>query len=306
MIKEDIQKALRRGESIRLECKKAKNTLPKTLWDTYSAFANTLGGKILLGVEEHKGEKAVEKRFVVTGVENVQKIIEDFWNTINSNKVSGNILSDKDVQIVDMDGKTIICINVPQANWREKPIYLNDNVFKGSFKRNNEGDFHCTENEVRMMIRDSNVNGNDGSLLEGYTMDDIDLASLHSYRNVFRTMNQDHTWNLVDDKTFLMNFRGYTIDRKTKAEGLTTAGLMMFGKGLPIRERFGNFRMDYLDMSNLLGDERYKDRLTYDGRWENNFFQFFVRVIPKLTFDMPVHFVWLVFSVLMTHLRLKL
>jgi len=61
----------------------------------------------------------------------------------------------------------------------------------------------------------------------------------------------------------------------------------MFGKGLSIRERFANFRMDYVDMSHLVGDERYHDRVTYDGRWENNLYQFFHRVSPKLTFDLP-------------------
>jgi predicted HTH transcriptional regulator len=65
------------------------------------------------------------------------------------------------------------------------------------------------------------------------------------------------------------------------------AGLMMFGKGLPIRERFDNFRMDYLNFCNLIGEERYSDRLTYDGRWENNLYQFFSIVLPKMTFDLP-------------------
>ncbi len=61
----------------------------------------------------------------------------------------------------------------------------------------------------------------------------------------------------------------------------------MFGKGLSVSERFENFRMDYLDMSHLAGDERYSYRLTYDGRWENNLYQFFRLVMPKLTFDLP-------------------
>ena len=75
--------------------------------------------------------------------------------------------------------------------------------------------------------------------------------------------------------------------REEGKEGLSLAGLMMFGKGLPIRERFGNFRMDYLNFCNLIGEERYSDRLTYDGRWENNLYQFFSIVLPKMTFDLP-------------------
>lgn len=64
----------------------------------------------------------------------------------------------------------------------------------------------------------------------------------------------------------------------------------MFGKGLAIRDRFANFRMDYLDMSHLVGDERYHDRLTYDGLWENNLYQFFRIVSPKIQFDLPKPF----------------
>ena len=198
-----------------------------------------------------------------------------------------NILLDNDVEVVNVDGAQIVCIHVPQADWRAKPIYLNGNVYKGTYRRNNEGDYHCTEAQVKAMIRDSNVDGNDSILIEYYGMDDIDPDSLRQYRTEFRQENSTHVWNRVDDKTFLRNLGGYTEDRQTGREGLTLAGLMMFGKGLAIRDRFANFRMDYLDMSHLVGDERYHDRLTYDGLWENNLYQFFRIVSPKVQFDLP-------------------
>ena len=48
----------------------------------------------------------------------------------------------------------------------------------GSFKRNYEGDYHCTEDDVKAMIRDANDSGNDSVLMENYTMDDIDANTL--------------------------------------------------------------------------------------------------------------------------------
>lgn len=283
----NIEALLASGERINLECKKAQSNVPVDVWKTYSAFANTYGGTILLGIVEHLKEKDLQKRFQIVGVEDSRKIVTDFWNTINSNKVNENILSDSDVEVINVDGKEVVCIHVPQAEWSIKPIFLNNDIYKGTFRRNHEGDYHCNERQVKAMIRDSFEDGNDGILLEHYTMDDIDLDSLHRYRNLFRVWNTDHVWNEIDDKSFLRNLGGYIVNREEGKEGLSLAGLMMFGKGLPIRERFGNFRMDYLNFCNLIGEERYSDRLTYDGRWENNLYQFFSIVLPKMTFDLP-------------------
>ena len=81
------------------------------------------------------------------------------------------ILLDSDVEIVNVDGAQIVCIHVPQADWMAKPIYLNGNVYKGTYRRNNEGDYHCTEAQVKAMIRDSNADGNDSILIEYYGRD---------------------------------------------------------------------------------------------------------------------------------------
>ena len=134
-----------------------------------------------------------DKRFEIVGVEDADKIRKDLWNIVNSKeKVNVNLLHDDDIQIIDFDGKEIIAINVPRADYTVRPVYINNNLSRGTFKRNHEGDYHCTEQELKMMLRDANEAGNDGLLLEYYTMDDIDIATLERFRQMFQNLHPEH------------------------------------------------------------------------------------------------------------------
>lgn len=288
MDKKTILEALRKGERVTLECKKARSEVPSSIWSTYSAFANTLGGLILLGVEEDLDEPDIAKRYTITGVSNVIKMKKDFWDTLNNaSKVNVNILSDSDVDSFDFDGKTVLAIQVPRAEYMVRPVFINNNPMRGTYMRNSEGDYHCTEDVIKMLVRDAFPDGNDRMFLENYTMDDIDLHTLEAYRNHFSSRYPEHVFNKLDHKEFLRQLGGYTLDRKSGKEGLTMAGLLMFGKGLPVRERFDNLRLDYIDKSHLVGEQRYSDRLTYDGTWENNLYNFATFVLPRLTKELP-------------------
>ena len=95
MDEKTIKEILLKGERVTLECKKAKSEMPKSIWQTFSAFAYTIGGMILLGVDENMQEKDIQKRYQIIGVDEPRKIVTDFWNTLNSDKVNENILVDR-------------------------------------------------------------------------------------------------------------------------------------------------------------------------------------------------------------------
>ena len=79
-----------------IEYKTARDNVPDDLWETYSAFANTQGGKIILGVSEPKKGK-----YVITGVVNPEKRVEKFWQLVtNPQKVNKNLLREDDVVIM--------------------------------------------------------------------------------------------------------------------------------------------------------------------------------------------------------------
>ncbi|MEE0451527.1 RNA-binding domain-containing protein [Peptacetobacter sp.] len=283
----DIFELMDIGENSEIEFKKAKNSVPKDLWETYSAMANTNGGTIVLGVEERLGEA---ERFCVSGINSVEKVLKDFWDTINGSKVNKNILMDRDVEIIDIDSKKVIRIEVPRANYSDKPIFLNGNPYNGTYKRNYEGDYKCSVSEVNAMIRDSSDDNYDSVTIENYDINDLDMETVHRYRNAFSSRNLHHIWIKLSDEDFLMQLGAIARDRNTQKVWVTVAGLLMFGKGLSIREKFPYLNLDYLNMIDSDTDFRYGDRVTIDGNWENNLFNFYMKVINKLVEGLPIPF----------------
>lgn len=289
MIEADhIKRLMKEGEGFQLEMKACSTSLPSSVWETYSAFANSRGGVILLGVTEHKTHSATE-RFEVTGVSDANKVVTDFFNMLNNpQKVSCNILVDSDVRIVEVDGKDVVYIYVPEASYRNKPVYINNNLQSGSYKRLFEGDRHLSKTELTLLIRDSS-DDIDSQIIECYGMQDIDEETLRKYRLSFLHRNPQHAYEGLEDKEFLIKMGGYAIDRKKSLEGLTMAGLLMFGKGQSIHEVFPSLRVDYLDRIDIQPGEdlKWNDRLTDDGRWEDNLYNFLLLTLRKLLFTLP-------------------
>ena len=137
-------------ENNRIEAKQATGGLPESIWETYSAFANTQGGVILLGVEE-----LADKSLHAIDLLDPQWIIEDLWTGLEDPKVvSRNILTPDDVEIHVVDGKQIIAVTVPAAAWEQRPIFIGGDPIRGTFRRSGEGDYRCTPEVVRAILRE--------------------------------------------------------------------------------------------------------------------------------------------------------
>ena len=158
----DIRKFDQYRENNRLEVKRAAAGLPDSLWSTYSSMANSSGGVILLGKK-----KKNDGSFMTTGMKNAEKLLKDFWNTINNRqKVSTNLLSDNDILTYEVGEDVILAIHVPRARREDKPVHINQDLFGGTFRRNGEGDYHCTKNEIKAMLRDQTEETSDMKMLD--------------------------------------------------------------------------------------------------------------------------------------------
>ncbi len=267
-------------EGNQIEFKGAKGGFPGSLWETYSSFANTNGGTIWLGVTER------EDGLDLHGLTNTEKLLSDLWSTLHSNKVNINLLTEKDVKVWEVEGRKFIRVDVPRADRRERPVYIGQDPFKGTFRRDHEGDFLCNRDEVRRMFADqSDEEPADSRILDGFGMSDLDPESLKQYRNRLASRNPNDPWLGEDDKGLLTKLGGWRIDRRTGKEGLTVAGLLMFGKSevITAAEGLPSFHLDYKEHFSDDVNIRWTDRLTNDGTWEGNLFQFYVRAMQRLS-----------------------
>lgn len=273
-----------------LEYKAATGGFPEDFWKTYSAFANSNGGLIVLGIKEHKNTMTIQG----LEPEKINKYKKTFWDSVNNPQtVNTNLLLDKDVQQVTVEGKLLLVFKIPAAKRTQKPVHLTRNPFENTYKRNHEGDYKCTKEEVRRMLADADGNVHpDSRILEGFSIEDIDLSSLKRYRQLFGVAKSAHPWLTLDDKEFLTKLGGYRQDRVTKQEGFTVAGLLMFGKESSIidKECVPNFFPDFREVLTTDPNVRWTDRIYPDGTWEANLFQFYLKIWPRLSSSLPKPF----------------
>lgn len=287
---DELRRLLSQRENCEIEYKTAKGGFPnKAFWPTYSSFGNTNGGVVVLGVKEEKGLPVVD----CLTEDAVEKLKRDYWATLNDGQKVNSILTyEEDVQKYELDGDAwVLVIRIPRAEHFQKPVYLNGNPMLGTYKRRNEGDFHCTEAEVRQMMSDANLQRStaDARILRRFAMDDIDQSSLAMFRKAFKAAKGSHAWVDLSDVEFLKRIGGYRVDRVSGEEGFTVAGMLMFGKEESIMdgECAPDFYVDYREHLTDIDGERWSDRIYPNGRWNANLYLFFVKVLDRLYDALP-------------------
>ena len=100
-------------------------------------------------------------------------------------------------------GRTLLTVRVPRVTRRQRPIYVGQNPLLGTYRRNYEGDYHCTPEEVGRMLADQADEPADSHILPGFGLDDLDPASLQQFRQLFSARDPDHAWLLEDNASLL-------------------------------------------------------------------------------------------------------
>ena len=106
----------------------------------------------------------------------------DIWNAVNNaEKISANVLFKESVCPVEVDGKRLVVVEVPRAERTVRPVFVGADVFKGTYRRNGEGDYHCSRETVEGMIRDKCAETADSCVLDELTIADLDADSPYNF-----------------------------------------------------------------------------------------------------------------------------
>lgn len=278
MKKYDIQKLLLSGENQSVEFKEAKNSFPKDGMKTICSFANTNDGLLILGISEN----TQNKEFYISGVNNPDKILDDLYSLVNNpKKINRNVINEESVQVINEKGKSIIIIPIYKVDYKDKPIYLNESVTSTYF-RQGTADFRCSQEQINSMLRDSAKESFDSTLIQNFSILDLDTETIKLYREKFDNINAEHPFSKLDNEQFLIKINALRRDRKDDKIKPTVAGLLIFGTHNSIKEFIPHYNVEYV-LKEFSENNRFKDRVIYDGTWgEDNLFNFFYLVIEKL------------------------
>lgn len=267
----DLSRLGRYRENNRIEAKRAVGGLPQSIWETYSSFANTMGGIILLGVEER-----ADKSLHAVKLPSPERLVREFLAIVNDPaKVSANVLGRGAVRIEHAGGERIVVIEVPRAMRWDRPVYIGGDPYAGTYRRGGEGDFRCKKEEVDAMLRDASVRTQDMRVAKGISAEQLDFDCVGEYRKMVRAARASRDLRTSGDGQFLLNIGALSLEDGEARP--TLAGLLMFGKDRQIAAEFPRYSLEYRP----LHGERITARPP-SGLSCGNVFQFFLAVRRRI------------------------
>ena len=264
MTRDELIEKLKDIEWDDFEVKEAAAELPKNIWESVSAFSNTSGGWIVLGVRQ------TGKNFCVSGVRNGEKIESDFLNIVRGRQKLNQLIAVKPKKY-RIDGKLVLAFFIPSSPF--KPIYFTSE--RNTFIRTGSGDRRASDFEITAMLRDQSFGTKSEQTIAESSTEMLNRDSLESYLEQIKAFNPEFPYSKLPIEKFCEKTG---IAKKGK---LTYGGLLMFGKRDEIQYHVNNF---WIDMLEIPGDNmgNANPRYTFRMPEQENIWEYYNVLIQRL------------------------
>ncbi|GAB6010403.1 AlbA family DNA-binding domain-containing protein [Dysgonomonas reticulitermitis] len=244
---EKIKSIIAQGEGLNIEFKKSRDSLSRSMFETVCAFLNRKGGHILLGVRDNGAIEGVSD-------ESLLAQLKTLANDMNNPQII-TPATHIESEVVEIDGKKIICIYVPESSQvhsckgvyydcqGEVDIKLTTYIQKTNLYIRKDGQ---TENRVYPQLE-----------LSDFVNEDFDYV-----RARVAVFDAKHPWIKMSNGEILRSAKMYRRDEQSGREGYTLAAALVFGTTDILREICPYYKTEALcRKEDLL---RYDDRDTVD------------------------------------------
>lgn len=195
MTREDLIALLQKHEWRDVEFKEAQREVPRSAYETVSAFANTEGGHLVFGVRESGQE------IEIVGVLNVDKVQNEFLTGLRQrDKIS--LVMDVGEELHSHQGADLLVFHVPEAHRSDKPVYLNGDI-RRAFVRSGGSDMRCSERERNRFLMDAAADRYDGQPVEFKLETAFDAQSIQWYRATYERQPGNRSYDSLSDLDFL-------------------------------------------------------------------------------------------------------
>lgn len=201
-----------------VEVKSAKGGFPKDVLRTISAFANTSGGVLILGVSEQDGFLPVENFDAPA--------MRDALGNACRQRLTPPVTPR--IEVVPYQGTPVVVADIPEMRPTEKPCYITaSHMYEGSYVRVGDGDRHLTPYEIDRLREERAQPKHDLDVVDEATLGDLDSVLIGKLLARERSLNP-LVFGSLDDSAALRALRVIRTDSNGE-DRPTLAGLLALG-----------------------------------------------------------------------------
>ena len=220
---EDIVRRLREQgtDDGMVEVKACEHELGSSVWESVSAFANTAGGLIVLGLDERSGFLPVE------GFE-LERVRDQFVSGMGDGGQLGRLANPPRYELsrMEVDGCQILVASISELDLRQKPCYIRARGIQGgSYKRIDDKDVRLSPSELFEMQGALLPNDAESALVKDARLADLDRDLLDTIIST-RRRQSSRVFKGADTEAAMLERLGIMSgDGSIRLAGLLAAGL---------------------------------------------------------------------------------